>query len=343
MKNSPEIRIYFTVLTVTISAISISGAGLYSFIKKISTKTDTCQATLPKNKEIELWAENVKKGHLRKSLEFAEKIISPHKLPEIPEYGYLAALRMTGFNSRALTAPFNKMDFLYWRELFEIKAILNGISKKEAPEIEKIFEYTTEKIKPAKKNLDIMPFSVTEIFRQGKGARDSRLRFLCALSAQAEYSPAVILLLKKTGRPFHAFCELRKNDEIYFADPQYGVLLKNVTMSELMRNPLKYFPEWPVAFAKAVKRKKVYCLPVEFPAMRKRNSLLAMALKNSNVKGLPDMMEFPEKIFGEKIKDYHLRASEYIFGYWPSALRAARNYKSVPTAWKTDYDPGIKK
>lgn len=304
------------VLIFAAAILSITGVSL---IREYGTDYFLCEREINKEDAIK-WMEAVKRGDERRSILLAEKLVSDD-MPVLPDSDYLRLMTEMHLSSLILTEPFNKFDYLRWKDAFELKSIIDtqiDTTQNCKSPLLKIFDAVMTKVTYRDSNKDASPpLLSSDIWNRGYGDSSEICRLLCGLVWQAGYSVQIVSFFDVSGNPVHRLCEFRKDNEVAVADPRFNKIWHGFSIKYLMGNPIRRGESdiWPESLITSIKH-RLYELPAEFQDYRVLNQKLVVQLEKFDIKDMPRFGEDPRKRIESYIKYFPEGNISNIITYW---------------------------
>ena len=322
---------------IFIICLLIISIVITSFIRNYKVKELYKDKVISFNSKVaEQWLTAVKKNDPVTAIKTAEKII-PVQFPYLPELSYLAITKSAGINSNFFNPPASKIDFLYWRDMYLMKKIVNILNKKQNTEvlIQKIFNVINLKIRISNyNNEDERSSFYSQIWEAGKGDLIDKFLIYCVLTQQAGYNTQLGLVYGiKEKDPMHLFAVSEKNGKFYLADFMTQKFW-DMSLEDFLANEQDEFKK--ICGKKWREGRKIIIYKSESPAMayRKSNKLLESFLSQSKDKNIPIIGIDPasqQRAFSEFIKNRKNTA----FSLGLETFLMIKNYKEFPKQWKT--------
>jgi len=269
-------------------------------------------------KNAERWLNAVNNSNEKKALAAAKALVPSSNEPELPELPFLRAVRVMGISTTSLTDDFNKNDFLYWKDCFQLMKLADKLKAENSVTPAKLFEFIknyTASEKPAEKEA----FFNADILNKKDLSETDKFRVLCALGRQAGYESKIIAIPQINEKTFF-LCELRNGQETAVADFRNGILY-NKSIQDLLTSPPANIPN--------IKNGIIYIQPSDFFDFRLANQKLALVLAKSGLKNLPIFGKNPEIIISDyKQKYLNEKADDIHFNYWNIPLISAKTLLS---------------
>ena len=201
--------------------------------------------------------------------------------------------RKNGIKPEFVNLPFNKWDYLYWRQSIFYKRLAENLTEGTKNKIPFLVAEIHQSINRKQPGKEIIPWP-ENIWRGKCGMCDQQAWLLCELAYQLGYETQIIYIFDATsGKSIHTLCEIRNHNQIWTADPFSGRLLP-VAFSRIAQNPdlaSSLWPErkdWQQAMQKAVLWTPAY--PQDFCL---RNRILFRELKSKSGDNCPRLRAIP--------------------------------------------------
>ena len=226
----------------------ISVFSLVILLALFFLREDNWQDPLHLDKDMSLahrWYNAVLNGKFKVSIELAEKLVPKDKIQLDIDPEYIELCASNGLSPQFLTKPFNPLDFQYWHHAVFFKQLAEEIVEGEGEVIPALFAAVTNKLEPVDPPVEniLWPYRIWQLC---KGACDRQAWVLCELSYQCGYDTQIVYLRNpKTLRSPHTICELRKNNEVWLADPFSRILLSDTSIEDIMKDPKLRQATWP--------------------------------------------------------------------------------------------------
>ena len=229
--------------TITLASFSFSialGLILTASIKKRN------RAKVEKNTELaERWYKAVVNGDLTVAVKTAEELLPTEKIQSDLDPKHISLCALNGLSPQFLTRQFNPFDFQNWYHALFFDRLAHKIVADKDDIIPALFSAVTNKLQPIDPPLEtiLWPYRIWQL---SKGLCDRQAWVLGELSYQYGYSTKIVYLRNpKTLQSPHTICELRKNNEVWVADPFSNILLGNTSVVDLMKDPKLCKKTWP--------------------------------------------------------------------------------------------------
>lgn len=261
------------------AVVFIAVAGV-SFIRMYGMKhfLSTPALTLDVNRNAaDLFLKNLKAGDAERSILYAKSLASD-TLSEAPRGDYMIFAQDLGVENSFLTDPFNKTDFLYWKDLLAVKDIADSIAvEKDKSVPEGIFSFLKSKIKIDDKAQ--VQVKIAEILKgESPVSGLDAVRAAAALLRQKGFTPYLLIFPGLTWKKIPPLMEVWKDGKLQGTGIVWsGEYVAGASAENLIK---KLFPD--------EKTDKVHCLQItELPALRIFNTKLGDALIASGISGVP--------------------------------------------------------
>ena len=179
------------------------------------------------------------------AIDVAEKIVPYDTIPRSVSPEYIRLCSSKGVSPAFLFEPFSPVDVQYWYHALFFKRLADQIVKGRIDRIPALFAAVTNRLE----STDPSPGYILwphRIWSLGKGVCDRQAWVLCELAYQCGYETQIVYLRDpETLRSPHTICELRKDSEVWVADPLSDVLLKDKSISDFLTDPHLGVTTWP--------------------------------------------------------------------------------------------------
>ncbi len=284
------------------------------------------------------WLNALKSNNPKQALNLASKMVSK-SYPYVPFPYYLDITSHCGINSRFFNPPFSILDYLYWKDAYELRQLLLIIKQnKQTVNIpEYFFNEIFHKIKLTQKNDREDRFSfMSQIWKNKKSDLLDKYLLFSEIMTQAGYRTQVIVLFsEKTKKPIHLISEIRKNDEVYTCDFKTGIFL-NKSVSFLIENKAFLIGKWKPEWIKGLYN-LLFKTEIQAMSYRKINQQLNKYLARSNNKEIPIIGLEPYEQMVSYKKQYYPNFKQksegptFILGIEPFSI--IKNSKFFPEKW----------
>lgn len=157
---------------------------------------------------------------------------------------YIILFKQEGFHPDFLTTNEHGTDHWLYRDARFFHELAQT-----TPDVPSMFDLVRQRIASHEgKQLEArFPYN---IWQRGYGVCDRQSWVLCEIAYQKGYETQIVYLMNpETGESPHTICELRRKNEVWFADPLGGVLLGQSVESvveddSLLRKFWSEKPEW---------------------------------------------------------------------------------------------------
>ncbi len=324
------------LLIAAIAATALLGAAGTGFIRDYAKerflKAEPPHIAPAMKGDAAKWLDALLKGEAAKAVAIASKIAPPPPSFEMPRPEYLGFIADSGVRLGFLTDPFNFADYVRWRDLLDMKALADELSKGKDKPVKSLFEGVMGKLAnmPQDASRRSPPLSAMDPWREGKGNSSDRLRLLCALASQAGCDCVVIGVFKKWGQVLRELCEIRRGSEVWLADTASGALWEGMDIAALAARPDLVPKDWIAEEAAALKGPHVALVPSEPQDFRACAILLYSRLAPLGAEGLPSLPQDPQARLQSRIA---LGIGNEVFSYWRVPWMSLHSIKGDPAGW----------
>jgi len=278
------------------------------------------------------WQEAVSQGQGQKALELAHEICKD--IPSPPINKNVADLFLNnGIKPEFINAPFNWLDFQYWRHAAFFKKLAQETvdCSNETNIIPKLFSLMQQIEKGvAPKGSILWPYT---IWRSKKGKCDQQSWLFCELAYQLGYETQIVYLRDpETLISPHTICELRKNTHVWVADPYLNKLISDKSVADIADSANLSKAIWPNRKnCRDAVKKSAYWLPSYPQDYCPRNRVLRSKLEKILGDNCPRFGESPV----QRRKRYLNLISEkdrrfpYRLWFYPIRLLHMEVYKKI--------------
>lgn len=322
-------------LIVLLLAVTISGIMIVSVIRQNSSKIYPSSRPSKTLNDAESWLNSVQKNNEKLAIIFARKMVDDDS-PELPQADYMQLMLQNRLGTLILTSPFNKFDFLRWKDAVEIKKIVDNL--KIGPEedtVEALYKIMINKVKvkAAGEPNTALGVSILDIWNKKTASTQELCRLFSSLAQQAGYDVQVIKLLNESDKIMHVFCEVRTKNRSYIVDPRFGFVEENAS-AELYAGESSRLPKtWPQAVAGCINR-RVYQLPAEPLDYKVTNQRLYAELKGLGLSSPPRFGIDPQSSIDKYIEKYQNKNKNNYFTYWNFPFNSLMSSPDFPQDWR---------
>ena len=293
MSNTHKKKLYKKACYMTgLIFVSIIILLVYSFLKDIR-QNDVQESSIP-------WLKAVTYGKADSALKLAN-LICPNIPSRKQPQQIIDLFEKQGISRKFINAKYNKWDFIYWENalfFFSLaKSLTSNINNKNDDKIINVlFNAVHSRIKPVAIPKQYIPWACTA-WKIKKGLCDKQSWTLAELAYQLGFETQIVYLndLKTKNSP-HTICEIRKGNKVWTADPLSGIILKDISVSQLSNNPNLKEKIWPKNpnWQTAINTPTFYT-PAHPQAYAPRNQQLYTKLKSALKEYCPRFGEAPSE------------------------------------------------
>lgn len=324
-------------LCITVFSVMIIGVFAVSMIRQNKEKIYPVNKINHQKREALTWLDAVKNKDQRQAILIAEKLLTPRPV-SAPDTDYIQILLELRISSVILTSPFNKFDFMRWHDAMIIKNIVESddiMQTDKALRLEALFRKMQNKIKGisgSQKKYVSSP-SLGGIWQKEKASPQELCRLFAAIALQAGYDVQIVKMFNKERQMVHLFCEIRKKEKTFVADPRFNYFAADVS-AELFANDAKTIPEvWPEKVKKGLNT-IFYDLPAEVGDYKIANQLLYAKLKELDDSKIPLFGKDPRTRIDSYIKKYKNKNKNTYFTYWTFPFNSLISFSEFPIKWR---------
>ena len=280
------------------------------------------------------WLNAVKENNPIKAIRAAAEIV-PVQYPYLPKLSYIAIAESAKIGSNFFNPPFNKIDFLYWRDMLLMKKIVEKLNynPSNALLINKIFTTVNERIKLKKyKKTKDRPAFLSQIWKNKEGDLIDKYILFSSLTEQAGFNTQIALICsKKEEKPLFILAVCEQNGNFFIYDFSSGSKIM-MPLDKLLKDEKKCFD----IFGKKWRNgEKLVIFKNEQSSLnyRQANQLLGSFLSKSKNSEIPQIGEDPnehQKDFMKSLQNKNNTA--FALGVEPFLM--LKNYKHFPPQWK---------
>ena len=207
-------------------------------------------------------------------------------IPKLLPPKYMTELfENNGIQLGFINEKYNKWDFIYWYNAIYFFNIAKALTehdkvKNDYSTLKILFDAVHNRIEPILMPSNCIPWPYNA-WNIKKGLCDRQAWLLSELAYQLGYETQIVYLIKpKTLISQHTICEIRKGDRVWTADPFTGILLANISISDVRDSEKLKKKMWPdkPALRLAV-NESIFFTPSYPQAYAPRNQLLYVKLK----------------------------------------------------------------
>ena len=328
---------YAGIITLTILATAILGIIFVSFIRDKSEDFFPSKRPKATKHQALQWLEAVKNNQKQEALLIAKKII-PDDDPQMPNPDYLQLLFSLKLGTLILTSPFNDFDFMRWRDAYTVQQIVNApdiMSEKENFQLEALFRKMQKKIKLISNPIKnyIPSVSISGIWEKKAASTRELCRLFAAIAKQAGYDVQIVALYNKNHILVHLFCEIRKNNRSFVADPRFGFFAADASVALFAGESASLPKVWPKKLAAGLKN-RVYKLPAEAVDYKLTNQKLFAKLNVIANKPIPLFGQDPQEEIDAFIRKYQNKTQNTAFTYWTFPFNSLMFSPDFPKKWR---------
>lgn len=256
MKKRTKLLSYLLTIPSILSVIIILLVGDYrEYQLSLSYKTKTENY----NPEyVKQWLTALKQDNIANALFFASKMV-PKSLPYIPSPYYIILTANSNINSTFFNPPFTKLDYLYWKDVYQLSLIIEGLktnnNSNDIPSL--IFNAVNSRIKTINyHDENFKTIFPSEIWKNKEGTLFDKYFLFSELMLQAGYNTQIIALFYNSQTtPIHLVAESRKKKKVFTCD-----FLTNTcwykSLNTLEANPEILEKTWSEEWINALKYKR---------------------------------------------------------------------------------------
>lgn len=283
------------------------------------------------------WMESVKENDQDKAILYATRICGGCEMKKIPDSDYLKVLGDLKISTLLLNAPFNRYDFLRWKDAFCIREFIGEAISGNSDEIGVIFSTVMRKIQ-YRQTPPSSPqaLTLTEIIERGYGNSQEITRVVGECAYQAGYDVQTVLLIDDSKNLVHVICEIRGKGKSAVVDARFKKLWENTTFAKFAENPSAVSDLWPENIVKAMKT-HIYGVPSEFQDYKVYNQELAANLKRTGSGDIPVFGSDPRKRIETYLK-YFTPGDNIRITYWRYPFLALLSQPDFPNGWRINYE-----
>ena len=172
-------------------------------------------------------------------------MVPDDKVPREIDPEYIRLCSQNGISPGFLLEAFNPIDFQYWYHALFFNRLADKILEGKEETIPALFSAVVNKLEPMDTPLENVLWP-HRIWQLGKGLCDRQAWVLCEFAYQSGYKTQIVYLRDpKTFRSPHTICELRKDNEVWVADPFSKILLRNKSIEDFLADPNLGSETWP--------------------------------------------------------------------------------------------------
>ena len=283
------------------------------------------------------WLKALKENNVKKALSSASKMVLASS-PYVPLPYYYDMVFQNGINSKFFNPPFTILDYLYWKDAFNIRHIVNkALRDTNNTNIPKLFFtiiYKNIKLIKYNKKSQRSAF-LFEIWNKKKCDILDKYLLFSEFMVQAGYQVQIVVLFSDIKKPpIHIIAEIRKKNEVYVCDFFIGGFW-NKSIKELTNNNKILTPVWKQKWIKGLDH-LLFKTEVCAMSYRKINQQLYKYLTKSNNKSIPIIGLDPYKKMITYKKKYYPDITNnpkrsFILGIEPFSM--IKNSPYFPKKW----------
>lgn len=324
--------ILLSIIVVLIGVVAIS------FIRSNSNRLFP-SIMISSEKDIDDWSIAVKNNNQIRAILLAKKIVSD-AVPKLPQGDYIQLFLDLNISTLIVTSPFNKFDFFRWRDAFLIDSIVNPlVENNNTPDDQEViinlFNNMMNRIIINKSVLLDYKSALTlhDIWNKKTASRDELCRLFAAIGLEDGYDVAIISIFSKERQLLHKYCELRKNQRLLIADPQFNFIYEVKNPKTTSTNIKEIPQQWPADIANCAFR-KFYEYPAEFADYKTINTKLYNTLKKSSTNAIPLFGQSPSRKIDQYIEKYSNKKENTSFSYWTFPFNSLKCSSAFPKLWR---------
>jgi len=274
----------YTSILILLVLIVLLLVIITSIIRQYDTYifTRDAIADFDQNK-VSLWINSLESGDVKQGLNLASKMVIKSN-PYVPFPYYLEKAQECDINSNFFNPPFNILDFLYWKNCYELKKIVNNTKtdSKNNNIVEKLFNLVYKNIKLIdSKKINFKPSFTIQVWNKKQGTLIDKYLLLSDLIQQAQYGIQIVVLLsRENSKPVHIVAEITNTNgsSTYTCDLVTGSFW-DMSVEELKQNKNLLIKVWN---NRSIKGLNYLLYKTEISAMsyRKINQQLGKYLAN---------------------------------------------------------------
>lgn len=303
--------IVMSVVAVILTAAGVQWRNAVSpdtTAPSVSAPLQTSSAT-----DATAWLDALRASEPEQALRLANGLVSSHDASTVSPVppSFIAMARRNGIEPVFFSLPLNDFDAQGWMRarFFQTRAadILTQ-APPQTPKVRALFDAVTARLAPRDPAGEAGPLWPERIWRAKAGLCDRQAWVLCELAYQAGCETQIVYLRQpETLVSPHTICEIHDGTRFWIADPFSRQLLRDTTLSDLIRNPGRVQRLWPdradwwPAVAEAV-----YWVPAMPCDYRPRNQALHRVLSARLNAACPRFGDPPDK----RLQRYRARQSE---------------------------------
>jgi len=276
----------------------------------------------------ERWLRAVERDDPEAAVALASRIVDASRLPPVSD-AYVEFARREGLRRAYLEGPFNAWDHRLWRRAWFLRDLARRLAAEEPDdEVGALFRAVTGRVRGVKDEASGAPWP-ERVWERGKGLCDRQAWLLCELAWQRSFETQIVYLrnLEKKTSP-HTICEIRRGEDVWFADPYRRVLLPGRSVESVALDAELVKKIWPDRpdFREAI-RSCVLWTPAYAQDYCPRNQRLARRLREVLKDRCPRFGDDPDARLAryKKLRGTPLEgAPEFPMGRWFYPLRLLR-------------------
>ena len=323
------------LLSIIVVLIGVVGV---SFIRSNSNSLFP-SVMISSEKDIDDWSIAVKDNNQTRAILLAKKIVSD-TVPKLPQGDYIQLFLDLNISTLIVTTPFNKFDFFRWRDAFLIESIVNTLpgNGKSNNEKEVIFTLFGDMMNRITINKSVSQdykgaLTLQDIWNKKTASRDELCRLFAAIALENGYDVAIVSIFSKERDLLHKYCELRKNQRLLIADPQFNFIYEVKNPKPTSTNIKEIPKQWPANIANCAFR-KFYEYPAEFADYKIINTQLYNKIKKCSKTPIPLFGQSPSLEIDQYIEKYSNKKENTPFSYWTFPFNSLKCSNAFPKLWK---------
>ena len=330
----------FIIIILCLVLLSVVGTSIY---RQYRLNTFS-QCNVPKldKRLVAEWLNALKTNNPKQALLLASKMV-PTSFPYAPLPYYFDMASQSGIGTRFFNPPFTMMDYLYWKDSYNLHRIAKSIvENSESQNVPKnIFLSVLNRIKRIKQNDSSQRAAfLSEIWKNKQGDILDKYFLFSELMLQVGYDVQTVVLFPDIHKaPVHIIAEIRGYNKVYTCDFFTGQFW-NKSVAELKKDKTNLAKIWKNEWIRGLDH---LLLKAEISAMsyRKINQQLHNYLLQDDDKNIPVLGLDPYKMMVDYQKEYYPRYKSsskmtFILGIEPFTM--IKNSKFFPKVWLLEKD-----
>ena len=311
---------------VLLSILSVSIYRQYKLDSYLQCKLPEFNRTL-----VTEWLNALKTDNPKKAILTASKMV-PRSTPYVPFPYYLNLTTQNGINSRFFNPPFTMLDYLYWKDMYNIRSIVKNIQQN--PNIKNIpkhiFNTIFKEVKLIKHTAKSQRSTfLYEIWNKKQCDILDKYLLFSEFMTQAGYDVQIVVLFSDIKKiPIHIIAEIRNTDKVYTCDFFTGSFwIKSVRELTIDKSLLKQV--WKQKWINGLDH-IIFKTEISAMSYRKINQHLHEYLAKGNNKSIPIIGLDPYKKMKNYKRNFYSNDSSISFELGVEPFTMIKNSKFFP-------------